>query len=68
MIQGSNSEATVGQQLGTVGATPLHIRGRKGDIQPLCVCSCHQGHAHCAESALAALQGQQDHNVPKGAH
>ena len=67
MMQGSNSEASVGQQPGTVGATPLHIRGREGDIQPLCVCTRRQGHAHCAESALAALPSQQDHNVPEGA-
>ena len=67
VMQGSNSEASVGQQPSTVGATPLHIQGREGDVQLDCLCSRHQGPTHCAESALAALPSLQDHNVPKGA-
>ena len=67
VMQGFNGEASVGQPSSTVGAAAVCVRRREGDFQPLHVCTCRQGPAHGAESALAALPRQQDHNVSKGA-
>ena len=67
VMQGFNGETSAGQPSSTVGAASVRVRGREGDFQPLRVCTRRQGPAHGAESALAALPRQQDHNVPKGA-